>query len=742
VIRVRRPPAPAIFAGKTAEAERRQAVSFYKPTSRPGRLKVFPFKLHRRPEVHEALTELFESKCAYCETPSTNLSPIETGRHRPVARALGLDGSVAEDHYWWLAIEWANLLPICADCDRAKGSRFPVVGNRSKPGTSVRGEKPLLLDPCRDSPEKHLVFSEDGLVHSMTDRGQTTIELLSLNRTGLVSERRRTYKELLALMKRVERILGGDLDDPDTRASLAAELKLVRRGLRREQPFGALCRQFINRWLNELGRGDMGELDVLAAPLKREAAQRSTLVSEAEERDVAEKFVEHVSRQQSYSVETEDVTEISAFYSGAKRLEWFEIENFKGIERLNLEFPTAKTHREPWLMLLGENGCGKSSVLQALAITLMGESHASEMGLEPERFRRVDAGRRPTRVRVKLTNIPEPIVLRVRGTPPKFVFETPDPKVLLLGYGATRLLRRRPRSSDVGPSYVRVKNLFDPTAPLDDVEAWLLDRKAINAQRFGAIGAALGNLLMLDTDERLTRQPGEIRALVRGRASVPLRQLSDGFQSVVSLSADIMKILLERWPSVQDAEGIVLLDELEAHLHPSWKIEIVDRLRRAFPRVSFIATTHDPLCLKGLDDGEIVVFRRDEERRVFAETGLPSVNDLRADQILTSPLFGLHSTRGDDAAAAIDRYAVLTGKELRSPAEEAERSALQGRLQQTISPQETELQRVVERAIGETLLTQASTLGLQAATPTDAAPELLELRRQLGELLGSPVPPP
>ena len=57
-------------------------------------------------------------------------------------------------------------------------------------------------------------------------------------------------------------------------------------------------------------------------------------------------------------------------------------------------------------------------------------------------------------------------------------------------------------------------------------------------------------------------------------------------------------------------------DEIETHLHPAWKLEIVTRLRRVFLRLHFLATTHDPLCLRGLQSGEVVVLRRSGRRHI------------------------------------------------------------------------------------------------------------------------------
>jgi predicted ATP-binding protein involved in virulence len=92
------------------------------------------------------------------------------------------------------------------------------------------------------------------------------------------------------------------------------------------------------------------------------------------------------------------------------------------------------------------------------------------------------------------------------------------------------------------------------------------------------------------------------------------------------------------------AEGIVFIDEIGTHLHPRWKMEIVDRLRKTFPKIQFIITTHEPLCLRGLKDNEVVVLRRNSKDSIEALSDLPNPSSLRVDQLLTSEYFGLNST--------------------------------------------------------------------------------------------------
>lgn len=113
---------------------------------------------------------------------------------RPTEGALQLDGTSDFRHYWWLSWEWENLYLACPVCIRAKGQMFPTESKRCQPdsyGADLQSEKPLLLDPCLDNPFEHLVFRVNGEVVPLnkSQRGQTTINILNLNRDELVKDR-------------------------------------------------------------------------------------------------------------------------------------------------------------------------------------------------------------------------------------------------------------------------------------------------------------------------------------------------------------------------------------------------------------------------------------------------------------------------------------------------------------------------------------------------------------------------
>lgn len=92
---------------------------------------------------------------------------------------------------------------------------------------------------------------------------------------------------------------------------------------------------------------------------------------------------------------------------------------------------------------------------------------------------------------------------------------------------------------------------------------------------------------------------------------VQLRNLSDGYKGIISLTADIAYRAIKLNPhlgerAVLDTEGIVLIDELDMHLHPKWQRHIVEDLKRTFPRIQFIVTTHSPFIVQSLKKEEVI----------------------------------------------------------------------------------------------------------------------------------------
>jgi energy-coupling factor transporter ATP-binding protein EcfA2 len=351
-----------------------------------------------------------------------------------------------------------------------------------------------------------------------------------------------------------------------------------------------------------------------------------------------------------------------------------ELENFRVFERLDIDLTTNTSKSAPWSMLLGENGCGKSSILQAVAMALAGEKLRHQLAAE-HRLRPMSYVRRGTDgavVRVHVAGLTDAIELRIdadgtiSGTASR-------PRMPILGYGATRLLPGKGTPPAEGTRYARITGLFDPFAPLADATSWLL---SLPEDQFDAVARTLKHILNLDQNVMLEQNHDTGQIEIPWLAAGSLEELSAGYQSVVAMAVDIMKVMTEHFSAMEAARGIVLVDEVGAHLHPQWRMRIVSRLRAAFPAVQFLVTTHDPLCLRGLDEGEVAVLKKTREGTVFVIEDLPSVAGLRVDQLLTSEHFGLSSTIDPDLEKTFVRYQELLGQKRRSNAAEKEMTAL------------------------------------------------------------------
>lgn len=93
-----------------------------------------------------------------------------------------------------------------------------------------------------------------------------------------------------------------------------------------------------------------------------------------------------------------------------------------------------------------------------------------------------------------------------------------------------------------------------------------------------------------------------------------LRQLSDGERSFIALICDLGRRLALANPELADplkGAGVVLIDELELHLHPKWQLEITEKLRTTFPNIQFIVTTHSPFIIQTARQGEVILLDRD-----------------------------------------------------------------------------------------------------------------------------------
>jgi uncharacterized protein (TIGR02646 family) len=674
MIHIKRGPAPSALKSKPVQEKLKSAARFFGIPLEKRRQRRYNFHAAILiPGVRKALEMSFKGKCGYCEMPVEGSTGYEIDSFRPRSRAVNLDGTLLSDYYWWLVYEWDNLIFSCPTCNKLKGSRFPIEGTRvpigEKSEEKLLEERPLLLDPCRDFPEEELIFDEKGKVASDINRGRVTIDVLGLNRSTLVEARAAEFKLLHLEWKN---LLSAE-EHPDKKSrSLFSSL------IHSSRPFLAMRRQFIGQW-SDVTMRHSPEMETLLKPTlsfrtaftrqaqeaylkfapalstKKKATRKSVRkVAAASSRQIKSFLKKTVEDYANYEAQTESFSVASgrnkeSYFTKTRLIERIEIKNFKILENVVISIPTeTSADKGSWLLLLGENGSGKSSVLQAVALALVGKQHRSKLKLNPSSF--VRHGCESGYVKVYLTGSPEPVELHFKKGSRLFTGKPDDPKALLLGYGATRLLPRNgsgtaTKQPDPASKVeaTRAFNLFNPFTPLNDATPWLWK---LEEAEFDRIARSLKDLMLLKSKDRLIRNPrNKKRIEVEAFGTlVMLEDLSDGYQSIVALTTDIMSVMRLRWPAMEIAEGIVLIDEIDAHLHPSWKMKIIQRLRTVFPRLQFLVTSHDPLTLRGLHAGEVIVMKSDHRNRPVVITDLPSPEGMRVDQLLTSEYFGLNST--------------------------------------------------------------------------------------------------
>jgi predicted ATPase len=327
------------------------------------------------------------------------------------------------------------------------------------------------------------------------------------------------------------------------------------------------------------------------------------------------------------------------------------IRDFKNIKQLDLPLMQQSSLAGNWTCIAGINGAGKSTILQALCVVLLGERHGRELG--ERRLKRmirrssegnvIDGARieawvrrgsdRPIRLAMYLNaeGVDERALRQDRDYPAmKEVWDELRSSVLV-SYGATRNLTQDEdtRNESLAIQTKRQMTLFDPLTRMADVELLIKGGDALRRR-------TLQRLLetVIDKEEMGVSSTGDRLVFGREGTLVDAIDLPDGFRSTVAWLAD----LCAAWhqsapphkPRTSDPSaigGIVLIDEIDLHLHPSLARSIVPALRKALPRVQFIVSTHSPLVLSSFDRAELIVLEADPEglvgtreldRQVFA----------------------------------------------------------------------------------------------------------------------------
>ncbi|MEM7247558.1 MAG: AAA family ATPase [Acidobacteriota bacterium] len=473
----------------------------------------------------------------------------------------------------------------------------------------------------------------------------------------------------------------------------------------------------LNRDSHAAGSAPLGATASAAPPMESEAARESEPRKRAAESALVEP------------------KETVAIWRTARLLR-ARVKNFKAIRDVTLELSDepvvlAPRYGDPeheelramgWKSLLGENGSGKSSLLEAIGLALAGQHLERVLGenrLSWKRLLRRGTGSKKVRQGRIALDFSGDVSIDLRFNDRKHWWQGPEPdmQVFVRGYGATRLLQSEDDERRTAHGTVSIANLYDPRAPVIDAERWLL---GLDEGDFNAVAITLADLLQGDApgvQSTASPDPGREPLIVRDEDEIvvggdPLALVSDGYRAVIAIVCDILQGLGTGLSEMRHANGIVLIDEIGAHLHPRWRMAITNKLRRALPGVQFLVSTHEPLCLRGLVKREVVRVRKSPETGVTVEEVERSPSDYRVDQLLTSEFFGLETTIDPDLDRRFQAYYRLLSvpEEERSDEQADELRRLRTYIQQNSQPAlgHTRRDQLVYEAIDEFIKDQES----------------------------------
>ena len=426
-----------------------------------------------------------------------------------------------------------------------------------------------------------------------------------------------------------------------------------------------------------------------------------------------------------------------------------ELENvrcFGQRQRLDLSDESGKPVQ--WTLILGDNGVGKTTLLQCLAWMRpvlspldhsekheVQDGRTSEFRTEPALSIEVNTtldslvrigGDVPVNINIKAelsvgekfgseggesVSIQDIVTeakmkgrngqlednIPVRALPPEDENLIAD--LAMFAYGAAR--RPGTVKFDRGMRSDALVSLFRDSAELYDAEEILLklDHRAQkpgdqqDVERLHRVKQILAIILPgIDRTENIqilgpavfgsSSEPSGVRFQTQ-YALVPLSALSLGYQTTLTWIVDLALRLFEHYPESPDPlsePGIVLIDNIDLHLHPRWQRRVMENLTACFPAVQFIATAHSPLIAQAAENASLAVLR-EEDGQVIIKGHPQSVNTWRADQILASDLFDI-PTRSGSIQKLIRERDELLDKMNRNQVEEKRLKCLEGKLEQ------------------------------------------------------------
>ncbi|MBT9395048.1 AAA family ATPase [Hymenobacter sp. NST-14] len=394
------------------------------------------------------------------------------------------------------------------------------------------------------------------------------------------------------------------------------------------------------------------------------------------------------------------------------------LQNFKCLAKLELDFEVTATRNRQWTLLLGENGTGKSNLLKAIALITCGSNALGEIVGNLDSW--IALGKPSCTIRACLTTKKgeeRELALKIRrgDTLSRLIsnnqkvlqliddaIDNADRNYFVVGYGASRRLVSDAAStmsyseaSRYGSRAGNIRNLFDAGATLHPLAAWIMDLDYRNGKSgLAVIREALNSFLPGISFHSIDKRQKQV-LFETSDGLIPLEQLSDGYQNMAAWIGDLLYRVTETFRDHRrplHARGLLLLDEIDLHLHPKWQRLLYDFISQKLPNFQIVATTHSALTAQQAGEDELFALRRNARQAVELVPFIGSPQQLLVNQLLMSPVFGLATDESREVETAKQKYTQLKAREKTlTTAEQRELANVSNRLADTRPQRNTPL---------------------------------------------------
>lgn len=381
-------------------------------------------------------------------------------------------------------------------------------------------------------------------------------------------------------------------------------------------------------------------------------------------------------------------------------LKKLHLKNFKGFDDLELSFEGEKGNIRKQTLLLGQNGTGKSNVLKAIAIITSGGEAVLDLLSNPDDW--VKQGTKEAVISATLVTQKKEernISFRIpKGATRQDLLKLNDDSLVELdkalihtsrnyfvaGYGASR--RHNPGAEfssskerfKISDRVASIYTLFNADAQLNSLTSWAmnLDYRS-GGSEISVIKNTLNYFLEGFKYHSIDKKNRTI-LFSEGKNLLKLESLSDGYQNMAAWVGDLLYRLTETfndYKSPLKARGVLLIDEIDLHLHPKWQRKLLDFINTKLPNMQVIATTHSPLTAQQAGEGELFALKK-EKGKVTLVPFIGNPQTLLLHQMLMSPVFGLESDESFEVQKQKEKYKTLKAKSKRTTKEKKELSII------------------------------------------------------------------